>query len=169
MIAVYKLLLTLTYISGYYSPVNLILTHRLSICIFILSSFFFHSMIVYFHFILFIRRKLTHLLSWTHFMVTRDDAVIQKFVISNSQHVYRKRLRGKTRTNYFYYYTYKLREMMIHLPYYRHTLILDLDETLVYSCRYSDLSLMVPSLESIGITIVGMIECCERANEIVAQ
>ena len=54
MIAIYKLLLTLTYISGYYSPVNLILTHRLSICIFILSSFFFHSMIVYFHFILFI-------------------------------------------------------------------------------------------------------------------
>ena len=159
MIAVYELLLTLISMFGYNSSFNLILCNRLSICVVILSPRFFHSLIMYFQFLSFIRRKLTHLLSWTRFMVTRDDVVIQKFVISNSQHVYRKRLRGKTRTNYFYYYTYKLREMMIHLPYYRHTLILDLDETLVYSCRYSDLSLMVPTLESIGITIVGMIEC----------
>ena len=36
----------------------------------------------------------------------------------------------------------------------RHTLILDLDETLIYSCRYSDLSSMASSLETIGITIV---------------
>lgn len=36
----------------------------------------------------------------------------------------------------------------------RHTLILDLDETLIYSCRYSDLSTMSSSLETIGITIV---------------
>lgn len=139
-----------------YPPSESIDHFRLSVCIFILTSLFFHSVSLYVYFLAMNCRKLAHLTSWLHFMITRDDAVIQKFVISNSQHTYRKRLRGKTRTNYFYYYGYKFRELTLQLPSFRHTLILDLDETLVYSCRYSDLSLMVPSLESIGITIVGV-------------
>lgn len=140
-----------------YPPSESIDRFRLSVCIFILTSLFFHSVSLYVYFLSLNYRKLAHLTSWLHFMITRDDAVIQKFVISNSQHTYRKRLRGKTRTNYFYYYGYKFREFTLQLPSFRHTLILDLDETLVYSCRYSDLSLMVPSLESIGITIVGVV------------
>ncbi len=97
---------------------------------------------------------ITRWIAWVRFLSSQDQDLVRGFLLSNCQHIYKKRIRGKTKCNYLRYYGCKLRETIIHLPLHRHTLILDLDETLVYSCRYSDLSLMIPSLESIGVTIL---------------
>ena len=91
-----------------------------------------------------------------HFLLlfSNDSDIVRNAIVSNCKHVYKNRIRGKTKCNPFYYYACKWRFLFFHIPPIRHTLILDLDETLVYSCRFSDLSTMKPSLESIGVTIV---------------
>ena len=91
-----------------------------------------------------------------HFLLlfSNDSDIVRSAIVSNCKHVYKNRIRGKTKCNPFYYYACKWRFLFYHIPLIRHTLILDLDETLVYSCRFSDLSTMKPSLESIGVTIV---------------
>ena len=87
-------------------------------------------------------------------LFSNDSKVIKYAITSNCKQVYKNRLRGKTSCNPIRYYSCKWRTLFFNIPVIRHTLILDLDETLIYSCRFSDLSTMKPSLESIGITIV---------------
>lgn len=110
-------------------------------------------------------RRIARAVAWIRFLTSKDLSFIRRHLLSNCQHIYKKRIQGKTRCNYLRYYGCKIRDSLLCVPHYRHTLILDLDETLIYSCRYSDLSLMVPSLESVGVTIVlrcdlGVIPSC---------
>lgn len=107
-------------------------------------------------------RRIARAVAWIRFLTSKDLSFIRNHLLSNCRHIYKKRIRGKTRCNYLRYYGCKIRDSLLCVPHYRHTLILDLDETLIYSCRYSDLSLMVPSLESVGVTIV----CCSRVSVI---
>lgn len=78
----------------------------------------------------------------------------------NCQQTFKQRLKGKTKCNPVQYYMCMWRFQLCQMIPARHTLILDLDETLVYSCRFSDLSTMASSLESVGITIVFIYSCC---------
>lgn len=154
MIEWYNIILSLIAIIGYRRSSDSNLLYSFSICIFILSSLVFNSSLL-FHFINRIRyRVIAKWIAWIRFLTSRDPDLARSFLLSNCQHIYKKRIRGKTKCNYLRYYGCKLRDTIIQLPLHRHTLILDLDETLVYSCRYSDLSLMIPSLESIGVTIL---------------
>ncbi|KAK8819015.1 hypothetical protein WA538_001595 [Blastocystis sp. DL] len=124
--------------------VNIVYIACLSICVFILSSRFFSVSLL----------RIARAVAWIRFLTSKDLSFIRRHLLSNCQHIYKKRIQGKTRCNYLRYYGCKIRDSLLCVPHYRHTLILDLDETLIYSCRYSDLSLMVPSLESVGVTIL---------------
>ena len=86
---------------------------------------------------------------WCH-----NEDTIRQCILSNCQYTYKQRLKGKTKCSSVRYYMCIWKFQVSQMIPIRHTLILDLDETLIYSCRYSDLSSMSSSLETIGITIV---------------
>ena len=107
------------------------------------------------------RTRFFHFVTHVLFLLSRDDRIVKNAIILNCQDIYHKRIHGKTKCNPIRYYSCKWRFRLSSFPHNRHTLILDLDETLVYSCRFSDLATMVPSLECIGITIVAAELLCE--------
>lgn len=102
-------------------------------------------------------RRFFHFLAHVFILFSRDRRAVKRAIILNCQDIYHKRIHGKTKCNPIRYYTCRWRFHFSQFPHKRHTLVLDLDETLVYSCRFSDLATMVPSLECIGITIVAFL------------
>ena len=108
-----------------------------------------------YYFRLFFNLIKNHVLLWSS-----NVDLVRECIHSNCRYIYKQRLMGKTNSNKMSYYLCMWKCHLLKIIPIRHTLILDLDETLIYSSRFTDLGGLSSSLESIGITIVSINTCC---------
>ena len=103
---------------------------------------------------IFSSRFLSRVVTGILILLKRDANTIRTVITNNCRQMYLRRLQGRTWLNPARNYGCRYCLHLTKITPFRHILILDLDETLVYSCKFSDISPMMRVFDSIGVTIV---------------